>query len=139
MADRLTPERRSENMRQIRSRDTAPEMAVRRLLHRLGYRYRLHVRELPGRPDLVFPSRRCVLMIHGCFWHGHQGCRESRMPSTNQQYWVPKLEKNYARDRDHLRALRRLGWRVIIIWECQTENLRRLERKLVRFLNQPAV
>jgi DNA mismatch endonuclease, patch repair protein len=134
MTDRLTPERRSENMRRIRSQNTSPEMAVRKLLHGHGYRYRLHVRDLPGKPDLVFPARRCVLMIHGCFWHGHKGCRESRMPKTNQEYWVPKLEKNYARDRGHLRALRRLGWRVMVVWECQVEKLSWIESKLIRFL-----
>ena len=121
-------------MRRIHSKDTSPEMAVRRHLHGLGYRYRLHVKDLPGKPDLVFPGRRCILMIHGCFWHGHKGCRKSRMPNTNQQFWITKLEKNYARDRRHLRALRRLGWRVLVVWECQTGNLIKLEPKLLRFL-----
>jgi DNA mismatch endonuclease (patch repair protein) len=135
MADRLTAERRSENMRRIRAKDTTPEMVVRRLLHRLGYRYRLHAKDLPGKPDLVFPSRRAIVMVHGCFWHGHKGCRESRMPGSNREYWVEKLERNYARDRSHLRALRRLGWRVIVVWECQTEDPTRLEPRLVRFLD----
>ena len=134
MADRLTTERRSENMRRIRAKDTTPEMVVRRLLHRLGYRYRLHAKDLPGKPDLVFPSRRAIVMVHGCFWHGHKGCRESRMPASNRDYWVEKLEKNYARDRNHLRALHRLGWRVIVVWECQTEDPTRLAPRLIRFL-----
>ena len=136
MADRLSTERRSENMRRIRDKNTTPEMAVRKMLHSLGYRYRLHVKELPGKPDLVFPSRRCILMVHGCFWHGHKGCRESRMPQSNQDYWVAKLEKNYARDRVHLRALRRLGWRVMVVWECQTENQSKIEPRLIRFLER---
>ncbi len=134
MTDRLSPARRSENMRRIRSRNTEPEMAVRRLLHGLGYRYRLHVKDLPGKPDIVFPSRRCIVMVHGCFWHGHKGCRESRMPLSNREYWVEKLERNYARDREHLRSLRRLGWRVMVVWECQTGSSNKLEPKLLRFL-----
>ena len=109
-------------------------MEVRRLLHGLGYRYRLHDKKLPGKPDLVFPRRRRVILVHGCFWHGHPGCRESKMPSTNREYWVAKLEKNYARDRVHLRDLRRLGWKVLVVWECQTEDREKLLPKLVRFL-----
>jgi len=134
MTDSLSPERRSENMRRIRSKDTSPELVVRKLLHGLGYRYRLHKKDLPGKPDIVFPLRRCIVFVHGCFWHGHKGCRESRMPGTNREYWVTKLEKNYSRDRKHLRALRRLGWRVMVVWECQTENLNKLTPKLCRFL-----
>jgi len=134
MADNLSAERRSENMRRIRSRDTSPEMAVRRLLHGLGYRYRLHLKDLPGKPDLVFPKRGCIVMVHGCFWHGHPGCRESRMPSSNQEYWVEKLERNYARDRAHLRTLKRLGWRVMVVWECETKSIGTIRSKLTRFL-----
>ncbi|MCC6537820.1 MAG: DNA mismatch endonuclease Vsr [Bryobacterales bacterium] len=134
MTDRLSKTRRSENMRRIRSKDTSPEMTIRRLLHGLGYRYRLHVKTLPGKPDLVFPSRGCVLMVHGCFWHGHPGCRESKTPQTNQDYWIGKLQKNRDRDRRHLRALRRLGWRVMVIWECQTEKLETIQSRILRFL-----
>jgi len=134
MTDHLSPERRSENMRRVRSKNSLPEMAVRKLVHGLGYRYRLHAKDLPGKPDLVFPSRRCILFVHGCFWHGHENCRKAQKPATNQQFWVAKLEKNYERDRLNLRALRRLGWRVMVVWECQTENLNKLTPKLCRFL-----
>jgi len=121
-------------MRRVRSKNSLPEMAVRKLVHGLGYRYRLHAKDLPGKPDLVFPSRRCILFVHGCFWHGHENCRKAQKPATNQQFWVAKLEKNYERDRLNLRALRRLGWRVMVVWECQTENLNKLTPKLCRFL-----
>lgn len=96
---------RSENMRRIRSKDTAPEMAVRSLAHRLGYRYRLHRKDIPGKPDLVFPGRRKVIFIHGCFWHQHPGCREGRPPKSNTAYWLPKLERNMERDKDALARL----------------------------------
>jgi len=96
--DKLTAERRSANMRAIRSKGTKPEMRVRRLIHTLGYRYRLHRKDLPGKPDLVFPGRRCVIFVHGCFWHQHAGCREGRPPRSNSGYWTPKLSRTVERD-----------------------------------------
>ncbi|WP_259397709.1 very short patch repair endonuclease, partial [Burkholderia cepacia] len=109
---------RSDNMRRIRSKDTAPEMAVRRLTHGLGYRYRLHRKDIPGKPDLVFPARRKVIFIHGCFWHQHPGCREGRPPKSNAAYWLPKLERNQQRDKAALEKLAALGWNALVIWEC---------------------
>lgn len=113
----------------------APEMAVRRLVFRMGYRYRLHVKGLPGKPDLVFPSRRKAIFVHGCFWHQHRGCLDSRIPRTNQAYWIPKLEMNKRRDRSNRARLTRMGWRSLVIWECWTRGARRLERMIRQFLD----
>lgn len=121
-------------MRQIRSRDTLPEMAVRRLVHGMGFRFRLHVPSLPGRPDLVFPRLGCIIQVQGCFWHQHPGCIDSHLPKSRQEYWVPKLERNQARDKDNIRQLRRLGWRVMTVWECETTKPDRLSKRLLRFL-----
>lgn len=132
--DKLTPKRRSDNMRAIRSKDTSPEMAVRRLIHSLGYRYRLHGSKLPGKPDLVFAGRKKAIFIHGCFWHLHAGCREGRIPDSRRSYWKPKLEGNRARDARNRRALRRLGWSVLVIWECQIAREETLRSRIVEFL-----
>lgn len=120
--DKLDPRRRSENMRRIRSKDTYPERLVRSWLHKRGYRFRLHRKDLPGKPDIVFPSRRKVIFVHGCFWHQHPGCREGRIPSSKQSYWIPKLQKTQKRDTDALRDLELLGWRAAIVWECDITN-----------------
>ena len=121
-------------MRRIRSKDTRPEMIVRRLAHRLGFRYRLHVRTLPGKPDLVFATRKRIILVHGCFWHQHPGCREGRMPSSRTDYWVPKLNRNVAGDQEHMSTLQELGWKVLTIWECQTSDESALTDRLLRFL-----
>ncbi len=136
MADPFTPAERSRIMAAVRSRDTAPEMIVRRLVHRMGYRYRLHVRELPGTPDLVFPRLRCAVAVDGCFWHGHR-CGACRMPATRRDYWAAKIARNIARDRRTRRALRRAGWRVLVVWECQTrrDRIERLTVRLAAFLS----
>lgn len=126
--------RRSANMSRIRSNDTKPEMVVRRLAHSLGYRFRLHRKDLPGKPDLVFPARRKVIFVHGCFWHQHPECREGRMPGTNRDYWVPKLTRNIDRDSSAQSALTELGWQAIVIWECETTNLKALSSRLRTFL-----
>ncbi len=137
MADRITAAQRSALMAKIRGRDTRPEMAVRSLLHGAGFRFRLHAKDLPGRPDLVLPKHRAVVFVHGCFWHRHARCRDGRsMPASNRSYWVPKFERNLARDRRVKQALRRRGWRVITVWECQIKRnpddvLRRVAAKLV--------
>ena len=120
MADLFTPTKRSQIMRRVRGKDTTPEMIVRRLAHRLGFRYRLHAGDLPGKPDLVFPSRGKVVFVHGCFWHQHACARGNRLPASNQSYWLRKLAGNRRRDRRHRAALRRAGWRVLTVWECQT-------------------
>lgn len=135
MADVMTPEQRSRCMSRIRSKDTRPEMIVRRLAHSLGYRYRLHVRTLPGTPDLVFPARRKIINVSGCFWHMH-GCGRCRIPATRRRYWLAKLLRNKERDRQSRRALRRQGWDVLNLWECQMGNAERLERRIVQFLGR---
>lgn len=132
--DRISASRRSENMRRIRSRDTAPEILIRRLVYALGYRFRLHREDLPGKPDLTFPRLRKVIFVHGCFWHQHDGCVESRIPKSNRSYWVPKLARNKKRDEENRRALRRLGWRSLIIWECQVSKPEQLTQRICRFL-----
>lgn len=126
---------RSENMRRIRSKDTAPELAVRKLLRCLGYTgYRIHRKELPGKPDIAFVGRKKAIFIHGCFWHGH-GCKEGlRRPKSNQGYWLPKIECNRTRDTEHQSELIRLGWSVLTIWECELLDTHRLSERLAVFL-----
>ncbi len=121
MVDNTDPATRSAVMSRIRSRDTKPEMTVRRALHAAGLRYQLHRKELPGRPDLVFPSRRVALFVHGCFWHQH-GCRLSHAPASRLEYWGPKLRRNKERDTDNAAALAAAGWTVVQVWECETRR-----------------
>jgi DNA mismatch endonuclease (patch repair protein) len=120
-------------MAAVKSKDTTPELIVRRLAHSLGYRYRLHVRSLPGTPDLVFPSRRKIINVSGCFWHMH-GCGRCRIPSSRRSYWLAKLKRNKQRDQRTRRALRRLGWDVLTVWECQTKDLQKLAQRVTAFL-----
>ncbi|MBM3607245.1 MAG: DNA mismatch endonuclease Vsr [Alphaproteobacteria bacterium] len=134
MPDTLTPAQRSANMAAIRSKDMKPEMAVRSLVHRMGYRFRLHRKDLPGKPDLVFASRKAVIFVHGCFWHQHSACREGRMPGTRLEYWKPKLERNIARDIQNQLALKSLGWRVLVLWECETGRDGELAVRIKKFL-----
>ena len=122
MADRLTPEHRSWNMSRIRGKDTLPERQVRSALHRAGYRFRLHRKDLPGRPDIVLPKHRTVVFVHGCFWHRHKGCHFAYTPKSRVAFWNEKFRANVERDRRNVRALRALGWRVITVWECQAES-----------------
>jgi len=135
-ADRLTPARRSENMRRIKSKDTSPEWAVRRMIHGLGFRYRLHRRDLPGSPDLVFTTKRKAVFVHGCFWHAHGCKRGGKTPVGNANYWAEKLRRNRARDRKTLSALRRTGWHCMVIWECHLKKSENLKRRLVKFLTR---
>jgi DNA mismatch endonuclease (patch repair protein) len=116
--DKLTKDQRSANMRAIRGKHTAPEMAVRKAAHRLGLRFRLHRKDLPGRPDLVFPKWRTIVFVNGCFWHGHAECRRARIPLTNVEFWREKLSRNIERDRKNYRELRAMGWHVEVIWQC---------------------
>ncbi len=118
MADTFDPARRSAIMRRVRSKDTSPEMKVRQAIHAAGFRYRLHRKDLPGNPDLVFPRHRCVLFVHGCFWHWHD-CKRARMPATNRDYWTAKIERNVRRDHRIQDELKALGWLVCVIWECR--------------------
>ena len=124
-------------MRAIRSKDTKPEIIVRRLAHRMGYRFRLHRKDLPGKPDMVFPGRRGVIFIHGCFWHQHPdpACRHARPPKSNTDYWQSKLARNQVRDAEHKTALQAQGWRVLVIWECQTKDEMVLKNLLLSFLD----
>jgi DNA mismatch endonuclease (patch repair protein) len=124
---------RSEIMRAVKSRDTNPEMIVRRLVHRLGYRYRLHRQDLPGKPDLTFPGRRKVVFMHGCFWHGHDCARGARVPKNNRDYWTAKIARNQARDANECERLRAMGWSVLTVWECEIKDLG-LESRLRAFL-----
>lgn len=114
-----TAAQRSRIMRAVKSRDTNPELAVRRLLHSMGYRYRLHRPGLPGKPDIVFSSRRKVIFVHGCFWHGHDCARGARVPASNTEYWTAKIGRNVARDRGTLAQLTDAGWAVLVLWECE--------------------
>jgi len=136
MTDTLTAERRSQNMSRIGSKHTLPEMAVRKMVHAMGYRYRLHGKDLPGKPDLVFRGRKKVIFVHGCFWHLHSSCREGRIPSTRSEYWAPKLNRNQSRDANHLNALRAAGWQVLIVWECEIRDLDPLKDRIRRFLEE---
>ena len=122
-------------MARIRAKDTWPELAVRRLLHSLGYRYRLHRRELPGSPDICFPSRKKAIFVHGCFWHRHKGCMRTTQPRTRTSFWEDKFRKNVIRDRRNMAGLIELGWTAMVVWECETKNLERLAPRLMRFLD----
>jgi DNA mismatch endonuclease (patch repair protein) len=140
MADTLSPAERSARMALIRSKNTKPEFAVRQAAHRLGYRFRLHRADLPGKPDLAFPSRRKVIFVHGCFWHQHDapGCKDARPPRSNEAYWRPKLARNVARDAEHIAALKASGWGVLVIWDCETKQPARLADRLRGFLGPKA-
>jgi len=137
MTDTFTKAERSRIMAAVKSKDTGPEWVVRRLVHAMGYRYRLHVRALPGTPDLVFPRLQKVIQVHGCFWHLHE-CARCRIPSSRRRYWVAKLQRNAQRDKTTCQALRRAGWQVLIVWECQTlpRKRKRLETRIAGFLGQ---
>jgi len=124
---------RSANMRAIRSADMKPELAVRSLVHRLGYRFRLHRQDLPGRPDLVFPSRLKIIFVHGCFWHSHH-CKSAHVPKSNREYWLPKLRRNRLRDRRNLRRLGAMGWTALTIWECEIEDIAAVRKRVRSFL-----
>lgn len=133
--DKLSPAQRSAVMARIRGTSTKPELAVRHLCHALGYRFRIHRRDLPGTPDIVFPARRKVILVHGCWWHRHR-CRPGRRtPKSRPEYWLPKFARNVARDKENRRALRQLGWSVLVIWECQVRKEQRLAARIRGFLD----
>ncbi|MGN6482469.1 very short patch repair endonuclease [Luteibacter sp.] len=138
--DNISSRQRSLHMALIRAKDTKPEMRVRRLVHGMGFRYRLHARNLPGTPDLVFPGRRSAIFVHGCFWHHHKGCKLARIPKSRVEFWSTKLERNRERDALTTRRLRTAGWRVMIVWECETRDEERMKRRICKFLGrQPLV
>lgn len=122
-------------MARVGARNTKPEVTVRRLLHGLGYRYRLHRKDLPGTPDVCFPTRKKAIFVHGCFWHRHDGCRRTTTPKTRTSFWADKFEKNRRRDRMNMTDLGKLGWLAMVVWECETNDLRALAPRLVRFLD----
>ncbi|WP_339162499.1 very short patch repair endonuclease [Methylobacterium bullatum] len=134
--DTRTPEQRRRIMQSVGQKDTKPEVALRQGLHRLGYRFRLHRKDLPGRPDLVFPSRKKVVFVHGCFWHGH-GCAKGRLPKSRPEFWVPKIEGNKARDARAIERLTKMGWETHIVWQCDMKNSERVAEELATFLGPP--
>ena len=135
MVDTLTPQQRSERMSRVKGKDTKPEILVRKLAHSMGYRFRLHRKDLPGSPDLVFPVRRKVIFVHGCFWHGHENCRRGQRPKTRTKFWKEKIETNRRRDSRVRAELENLGWAILVVWECQLTSLEELTAKLRTFLD----
>jgi DNA mismatch endonuclease (patch repair protein) len=131
-----TAEQRSRIMRAVKGADTTSELAVRRLAHSMGYRFRLHRKDLPGKPDLTFPRLRKVIFVNGCFWHGHDCARGARVPVRNRDYWTQKVARNMERDRSAQSALQRLGWKSLVVWECEIKDQNRLQRTLRRFLGK---
>ncbi|MCB9045059.1 MAG: DNA mismatch endonuclease Vsr [Chitinophagales bacterium] len=122
MTDIWPENKRKEVMSKIRSKDTKPEMLLRKALFQSGYRYRIHYKQLPGKPDIVFPKKKIAIFVHGCFWHHHKDCREGRIPDTNSKFWKEKLEKNINRDARHVAEIQKMGWKVIVVWECEVEK-----------------
>jgi len=135
MTDVFSKDTRAWIMRQVRGKDTKPELIIRSFIHCLGYRFRLHKKNLPGKPDLVFPSRQKVIFVHGCFWHGHKCRRGNRMPKTNVNYWKNKIERNMYRFVKQKKDLKKQGWESLVIWECQIGDLGKLQKKILSFLN----
>lgn len=134
MTDHLSEKQRSANMRAVRSRNTRPEVRVRQIIHRLGYRFRLHQVDLPGKPDIALQRLQKAIYVHGCFWHQHKGCRRATIPQSNRAFWLRKLRRNVVRDSEQLVLIRKRGWRVMVVWECELKKERRLQAKLERFL-----
>ncbi|SDY39846.1 very short patch repair endonuclease [Nitrosomonas halophila] len=137
MTDTMSSAQRSRIMSRVRAKNTRPEMTVRRLLHSMGYRYRLHDTSLPGKPDLVFASRHKVIFVHGCFWHGHEGCRFFAVPKSNRDFWNDKFKRNMARDEANYVKLCEAGWSVLVIWQCELRDLKEVEQRAMEFLGPP--
>lgn len=131
--DTRTPEQRRRIMQAVKSKDTKPEWVVRRLLHRMGFRYRLHRKDLPGKPDIVFGSRRKAIFVHGCFWHWH-GCPKGQLPKSRIDYWQPRLAQNVKRDRTKIEQLEAMGWQVLVVWQCETKDIEMLRPRLRDFV-----
>jgi DNA mismatch endonuclease (patch repair protein) len=134
MPDVFNPEERSRIMAKVRGENTSPERLVRSLIHKMGYRFRLNVKDLPGKPDIVLKKHKKVIFVHGCFWHQHEGCPHAARPSSNTEYWNKKLDRNMLRDRENMHKLEYLGWNVLIVWECETRDREKLVDKLKGFL-----
>ena len=135
MVDHVDQAKRSRIMAAVHSKDTGPERVVRGIVHRLGYRFRLHVKTLPGRPDLVFPARRKVVFVHGCFWHRHRNCRYATLPKSRRTFWEAKFAANVTRDRRNERQLKRMGWAILTVWQCELKKKERLTGRLDEFLS----
>ena len=135
MTDTISEAKRSWNMSRIKGKDTNPELVVRSTLHKMGYRFRLHRKDLPGKPDIVLPKYKTVIFVHGCFWHQHKGCKFSYKPKTRKKFWEEKLNRNVERDGEAIAKLATLGWTVLVVWECETKDLETLERMLRGFLD----
>lgn len=134
MIDTRTKEKRSEIMSKVRSKNTTPEILIRRLIFSMGYRYRLHVKKLPGKPDIVMAGRRKIIDVRGCFWHGHEGCKYGRLPKSRLDFWIAKISHNRKRDLENLHELENLGWSVLIVWQCELKELNFLKTKLYEFI-----
>lgn len=135
MTDVFDPQKRSEIMRLVHSKNTKPELSVRSVLHSLGYRFRTNRKDLPGSPDIVLPRFGLIILVNGCFWHRHEGCRLSRLPKSNEEYWQKKIDRNVARDEENLRFLKALGWRVLVLWECQISNRKKLTQRIITYFS----
>ena len=133
--DTFTPEKRSDIMRRVRSIDTVPERRVRSLLHKLGFRFRLHRQDLTGKPDIVLPKHRTLVFVHGCFWHRHQGCPHTTTPVSRKEYWLPKFRRTIERDKKNQEDLRQQGWNVVVVWECKTKEVATLSAELVTLIS----
>lgn len=136
MVDTRTPEQRSRIMRSVGTQNTGPELTVRKLLHSMGYRFRLHVRHLPGTPDIVFQRRKMAIFVHGCYWHGH-GCRKGAPPKSSLEYWGPKIQANKERDARNVSALKEAGWQTLVLWQCELGDTTALAARLMDFLGPP--
>jgi len=134
--DRLSPEKRGWLMGRVKSKNTSTEMIVRRLIYSMGYRYRLHVKVLPGKPDLVFAGRRKVIYVNGCFWHGHKDCRYARLPKSNIDFWDTKIARNRSRDQENIAKMEANGWGVLTVWQCELKNIERLMSRIHGFLDR---
>ena len=130
MTDHLSPAERSRNMMQIKSKDTKPEKIVRSFLHSNGFRFRLHNKNLPGKPDITLKKYNTVIFVNGCFWHQHKNCKRANIPKSNKEYWVPKIERNKARDKQNIAELKKLKWKVLVVWECEVKKLKKLTNRL---------
>jgi DNA mismatch endonuclease, patch repair protein len=135
--DVFSREKRSQIMSRVSGKNTKPEIAVRSSLHNMGYRFRLHRKDLPGKPDITLPKYKKVIFVHGCFWHGHADCHRSKRPTTNQEFWCEKLDKNIERDKAAVNALKQLGWEVMTVWTCEVNDTNKLKIKLISFLESP--
>ena len=132
--DKICPEKRSRNMAQVKGKNTKPEMLVRSLLHKMGYRFRLYVKKLPGNPDIVLPRHKAVIFVHGCFWHGHEDCKRATIPATRAEFWFAKIKGNKERDKRNIVALENLGYRCVTIWQCEMKGIEALKQRLNGFL-----